>query len=189
MSISGETTAGGLARIDGALAEHAPDIVVLELGGNDGLQGIPVDAIADNLRQMIARISASAATAVLVGMRIPPNYGPYYADAFERIYSVLSESEGIPVVDFLLEGVALQPGMMQEDGIHPTQEGQPQMLDNVWPVLQPLLASPVDTPKIQGSDDRDLLRLHDNPPFPFQLEEPSWRPGTTIILRAQVRAE
>lgn len=138
-SISGETSAGGRSRIAQTLADHSPTIVILELGGNDGLQGMPLDALAENLREMITLSRAAGADVVLVGMRIPPNYGPYYANAFERIYTSLGESERIRVVKFLLEGVAAQPSMMQDDGIHPTAKGQPRILENVWRELVPLL--------------------------------------------------
>ncbi len=138
-SISGETSAGGRSRIGQALADHAPAIVILELGGNDGLQGMPLDALAENLAQMITLSRAAGADVVLVGMRIPPNYGPYYANAFEGIYTSLGESERTRVVEFLLEGVATKPNMMQDDGIHPTEAGQPRMLENVWRELVPLL--------------------------------------------------
>ena len=138
-SISGETTGGGLTRLPTALAQHKPNVVILELGGNDGLRGYPVAKMRENLQKMIDLSIGAGATPLLVGMQIPPNYGIRYTTAFRDSFSSLATSNEIPVVPFLLEGIALGPGLMQSDGIHPTAEAQPAMLDTVWPVLLPLL--------------------------------------------------
>jgi acyl-CoA thioesterase-1 len=138
-SVSGETTAGGLARLPRALNLHHPQIVVLELGGNDGLRALPVAQIRDNLARMIGLGKAAGVQVVLLGMRIPPNYGAEYTESFGRVYSGLAHDEKVPFVPFLLSGIALSPDLMQADGIHPNQSGQPTLLDNVWPALQPLL--------------------------------------------------
>jgi len=138
-SISGETTGGGLARLPRALAEHAPDVVILELGGNDGLRGYPIKRMQANLQQMIDLTLAAKAKPLLVGMQIPPNYGARYTAAFSGTYTTLAQKNEITLVPFLLQEVALKKGWMQSDGIHPTREAQPAMLDAVWPVLEPLL--------------------------------------------------
>jgi acyl-CoA thioesterase-1 len=149
-SITGDTTRGGLARLPAALERHDPAIVVLELGGNDGLRGLPVEEIRRNLEQMIQLSTGSGAEVLLAGMRIPPNYGPQYADAFHRVYRDLAQEYGIRLVPFLLDGIALEEGHMQDDGIHPTPEGQAAMLDNVWPELEPLLAGTARLPSSSG---------------------------------------
>ena len=139
-SISGETTGGGLARLPAALAEHQPQIVILELGGNDGLRGYPVARMRANLQQMIDLCRTAKAVPLLVGMQIPPNYGARFTTAFRTAYADLAERNGIALVPFLLDGVALEAGLMQSDGIHPTGKAQPAMLENVWSVLEPMLA-------------------------------------------------
>lgn len=141
-SISGETTAGGLARLPKLLQTHEPDVVIIELGGNDGLRGLAMQQTRNNLADMIALAQQHGARVVLLGMRLPPNYGPTYTEAFERMYAQLGEQHGVADLPFLLEGVALEPGLMQPDGIHPTARAQPQLLDNVWPVLQSQLNAP-----------------------------------------------
>lgn len=138
-SISGDTTANGLARIDAALTRHTPGIVIIELGGNDGMRGLPLKQMRDNLRQMIQRAQRAGAKVLLLGMRIPTNYGPAYTRAFESAYSELARQFSIPLVPFFLDGIALDPKLMQDDGIHPTAQAQQKMFDNVWPVLRPLL--------------------------------------------------
>jgi len=138
-SISGETTGGGYARLAGVLAEHNPDIVIIELGGNDGLRGYPVEKIRENLRGMVDLVNESGATPIIVAMRIPPNYGPRYTRAFDTVFGEVAEEKGTAYVPFLLEEVALADNMMQEDGIHPTAEAQPLLLDAVWDKLLPLL--------------------------------------------------
>ena len=137
-SISGETSAGGRSRIAEALARHRPAIVVIALGANDGLRGLPVPAMKENLAAMIRAVRAAKARVVLVGMRLPPNYGPY-AGEFHRAYADLARSEKVALVPFLLDGIADQPRLFQSDTIHPTAEAQPQLLDNVWAALAPLL--------------------------------------------------
>jgi len=138
-SVSGETTGGGLSRLPGVLAEHAPAIVIIELGGNDGLRGYPVARIRDNLTQMADMVSAAGAVPLIVSMRIPPNYGPRYTRAFDAVFGEVAEQSGAVLVPFLLDEVALDPELMQNDGIHPTALAQPLLLDAVWPYLEPLL--------------------------------------------------
>jgi len=138
-SVSGETTAGGLARLPRALMLHHPAIVILELGGNDGLRALPIAQMRANLSQMVELSTAAGAKVLLLGMRIPPNYGPEYSSQFSRAYSDLAQDKKLPAVLFLLNGIALSPDLMQADGIHPNPNAQPQLLDNVWPTLKPLL--------------------------------------------------
>ncbi len=138
-SVSGETTTGGLTRLPRALERHKPAIVVLELGGNDGLRGLPLATTRANLVRMIQLSQQAGARVVLVGMKIPPNYGPRYTQGFEQIFSDLAREYRLPLVPFLLDKVALTAGMMQDDGLHPTARGQPVMLDNVWPTLRGVL--------------------------------------------------
>lgn len=140
-SISGETTDGGLRRLPELLTEIGPDVVVIELGGNDGLRGFPPDVIRSNLAEMIERSQESGARVLLVGMQIPPNYGPAYTRAFREIFPELAEEYDTALVPFFLEGVYNREGAMQADGIHPAAVAQPQLLDNVWPELQALLQS------------------------------------------------
>jgi acyl-CoA thioesterase-1 len=138
-SVSGETTQGGVVRIDDALARHQPAVVVLELGGNDALRGLPLERTKRNLAQMIGRVREQGARVLLLGMQIPPNYGPEYTQRFQAVYRELHRELGVDWVPFFLEGVALDPALMQDDGIHPTAAAQPLLLDNVWPALEPLL--------------------------------------------------
>jgi acyl-CoA thioesterase I len=138
-SVSGETTSGGKARLERALAQHQPEIVVLELGANDGLRGLPVAGARSNLEAMIATIRAGGAKLLLIGIEMPPNYGVQYARAFSAVYGDLAKARQLPLVPFLLDGIALDPALMQADGLHPNADGQPRVLDNVWPVLQKLL--------------------------------------------------
>ncbi|MDO3387005.1 arylesterase [Gilvimarinus sp. SDUM040013] len=138
-SVSGETTTGGAARLARLLQTHKPELVLLELGGNDGLRGQPIKIMRSNLSQMIEASRAINAKVVLVGIQIPPNYGARYAGAFANMFPALAQAHDIALVPFLLEGVALNPELMQSDGIHPVAEAQPLMLGNVWPVLEPLL--------------------------------------------------
>ncbi|RYD15078.1 MAG: arylesterase [Lysobacteraceae bacterium] len=139
-SISGETTAGGLARLPALLAEHRPALVVLELGANDGLRGLPLASARANLSRMLAAIRAAGAQALLVGIELPVNYGPQYRDGLRSLYRDLAREFNVPLVPFLLEGVALDPALMQEDGLHPKAAAQPAVLANVWAVLEPALA-------------------------------------------------
>jgi acyl-CoA thioesterase I len=138
-SVSGETTAGGLARLPRALALHHPNIVILELGGNDGLRALPTSQMQANLKQMIELATAAGAKVLLLGMRMPPNYGQQYTDQFARVFSDLARDKKLPLVPFLLTDIALSPGLLQGDDIHPNAAGQPVLLENVWPLLKPLL--------------------------------------------------
>lgn len=138
-SISGETTSGGLQRFSAILEKQQPDIVLLELGGNDGLRGLAPNQMRSNLASMIEQSQEVDAQVLLLGIDIPPNYGQAYRDAFTGVYYSLAEEYDVPLLPFLLEGVALNEQLMQEDGIHPTAEAQPMILDNVWPELEPLL--------------------------------------------------
>lgn len=138
-SISGETTTGGLSRLPSMLATHSPDLVIVELGGNDGLRGIPVANIRSNLVEMIKLAHDSGAEVVLAGIQIPPNYGPRYTEPFYQQYGEIAEQLDVPLVPFLIDGIPQQPELMQNDGIHPRAEAQEMILDNVWPVLEPVL--------------------------------------------------
>ena len=140
-SVSGETTSGGLQRLPQLLDLHAPEVVIIELGGNDGLQGKPVANIRSNLTKLISRVRGAGAQAALVRIRIPPNYGQYYTGAFERLYPELAASENIPLLRFNLEQLAGAEGMMQDDGIHPTADAQGRILDALWPDLNARLLS------------------------------------------------
>lgn len=138
-SVSGETTTGGAARLAKLLQAHTPDLVLLELGGNDGLRGQPIKIMRNNLSKMIEMAQAAGAQVVLIGIQIPPNYGARYAQAFANIFPTLAKEYELALVPFLLEGVALNPELMQNDGIHPEASAQSLLLDNVWPALKPLL--------------------------------------------------
>ena len=138
-SVSGETTAGGLARLPRALELHHPSIVILELGGNDGLRGLPIAQMRANLTQMATLSTAAGAKVLLLGMRMPPNYGPEYTKQFAMVFSDLASEKKMPFVPFLLTDIALSPALLQGDDIHPNALGQPILLDNVWPTLKPLL--------------------------------------------------
>jgi acyl-CoA thioesterase-1 len=138
-SISGDTSRGGLARLPEALKRHRPSILIIELGGNDGLRGISPQEMKSNLGRMIGLARAAGARVLLVGMRLPPNYGLAFTERFERVYHELAKERGVPLVPFLLEGVATDRALMQADGIHPNAAGQPRVLDNLWPYLDPLL--------------------------------------------------
>jgi acyl-CoA thioesterase-1 len=138
-SASGETTGGARARLQRALELHEPQVVILELGGNDGLRGLPLRQVRANFEFMIERSRAAGAQVVLVGMRIPPNYGAEYTDGFHALYGELARRYELPLVDFFLEGVALDPTLMQPDEIHPNSAAQPRLLQNVWPALAQVL--------------------------------------------------
>lgn len=140
-SISGDTTSGGLSRLPAALELHRPAIVVLELGANDGLRGQPPMAMSRNLSRMIERSQQAGARVLLAEMRIPPNYGPLYAQKFQATFGELAQHYAIPLIPFLLDGVAGHPALIQDDGLHPRAEAQPRILDNVWTVLEPALKS------------------------------------------------
>lgn len=138
-SVSGETTDGGRNRLARALLQHRPELVILELGANDGLRGLPVKDARANLAQMIGVIRRTGAKPLLIGIQIPPNYGPQYAGAFAAMYGTLAKEQNVPVVPFLLQGFALDSRFMQADGLHPNAQGQPRALENVWTFLKPLL--------------------------------------------------
>ncbi len=137
-SISGETTAGGRTRLDAALRQHRPAVVVIALGANDGLRGLPLAQMQDNLRAMVAAARGAGAKVLLVGMRLPPNYGGY-ARQFQAAFAEVAASQKAPLVEFLLAGIADRPEFFQADMLHPTAAAQPKILDNVWPALMPLL--------------------------------------------------
>ena len=138
-SISGDTSAGGAARLSALLAEHKPELVIIELGGNDGLRGQPPAQLQQNLASMIDKSQSAGADVLLLGMRLPPNYGERYTTSFAQVFADLAEQKKVPLVPFFLEGVGGVPGMMQADGLHPTESAQTVLLDNVWPALKPLL--------------------------------------------------
>ena len=138
-SISGETTGGGLARFPQLLTEHQPDYVIIELGGNDGLRGLSLTQMSSNLTRMVQQAKQQDAVVLLLGMRLPGNYGQRYTEAFYNVYQQIAEQEDVAVVDFFLAGVGGEEGMMQADGVHPTQMAQPLLLDNAWQRLAPLL--------------------------------------------------
>ncbi len=138
-SISGETTAGALTRLPGLLEKHRPSVVVIELGGNDALRGLPPAQLRGNLEKMIVASQKAGAKVLLLGIDVPPNYGPAYRQRLRQTYAELAKAYKVPLLPFLLEGVALKPNLMQADGLHPTAAAQPQVLENVWPLLKPLL--------------------------------------------------
>lgn len=138
-SITGETTQGGLTRLPRLLDRHQPAIVIIELGGNDGLRGLPLEVTRANLAAMIEQSQAAGARVVLAEMRIPPNYGRSYTEKFNGNYAELADRYGVVLLPFVLDEIALEPGMMQADGIHPTVAAQPVILDRVWASLEPLL--------------------------------------------------
>ncbi|OFZ99760.1 MAG: arylesterase, partial [Betaproteobacteria bacterium RBG_19FT_COMBO_58_11] len=138
-SISGETTSGGLYRIDALIKSHQPQVVILALGANDGLRGLSLEATQSNLEAMIRRAKKRRAQVLLIGMRLPPNYGPAYTEKFHRVYEQLALKYQTQRVPFLLAPIAGKREYFQTDGLHPTAEAQPLLLDTVWPVLMPML--------------------------------------------------
>ena len=138
-SISGETTAGGRSRLPALLADHKPAIVVIELGANDGLRGLPITEMRQNLNAMIDASKKSGARVLLVGIRMPPNYGPHYTHQFEESFSTLAKTHRLALVPFLFEGIADKREFFQPDGLHPTAAAQPRMLATVWGKLGPML--------------------------------------------------
>ncbi len=138
-SASGETTAGGAARLAHTLDTLHPRILILELGGNDGLRGLPIAGMRANLERMLVLARDRGVRVLMLGIRIPPNYGERYTREFQQPFADLTRKYGVALVPFLLEGVALTPGLMQADGIHPNEQGQPVLLDNVWQQLAPML--------------------------------------------------
>ncbi|MEW8027191.1 MAG: arylesterase [Candidatus Thiodiazotropha sp.] len=138
-SISGDTSKGGVSRLPALLTNHQPDIVVIELGGNDGLRGIGIKTMRHNLQQMVSLAKQANASVLLLGVRLPANYGEDFVNAFHRVYYDVAEAESVPLVPFFLQGVALDKRLMQADGIHPNDMAQPVLLDNVWPKLRSLI--------------------------------------------------
>ena len=138
-SISGETTEGGATRIDLALADFKPQLIILELGGNDGLRGFPPARMKENLSTIVSRSKASGADVVLLGIRIPTNYGPRYSEAFEQVFREVSAEQDIRWIEFFMDGVALNDELLQDDRIHPNTEAQPILLDNAWPIISAAL--------------------------------------------------
>lgn len=138
-SISGETTSSGLSRFNQMLVTHKPDIIMLELGANDGLRGLSLSEMQSNLNSMISKAKASKATVILLGMKIPPNYGMQYTQKFSAIYTNLASKYQLNLVPFFLDGVAGHPNLILDDGLHPSAAAQPQLLENIWPTLKPLL--------------------------------------------------
>lgn len=140
-SISGDTTSGGLTRLPKLLEQHRPSVVVLELGGNDALRGLSLQMTQDNLSKMTEFAQKSGATVILVGMQIPENYGPVYTEAFRKLYPDLAQRKGALLVPFLLAGLETDRSMFIEDGIHPSSQAQPKLLDNMWPAIEQALSS------------------------------------------------
>ncbi len=138
-SVSGETTAGGLARLPRALALHHPEVVVIELGGNDGLRALPIAQMRANLSRMVDLSTAAGAKVLLLGMRIPPNYGPEFTEQFRAVFPDVGREKQVPVMPFFLNDIALTPALIQADGVHPNESGQPKLLQNAWPSLKALL--------------------------------------------------
>ena len=140
-SIGGDTTESGAARIGPAIASFDPELIILELGGNDGLRGIPPARMKGNLESIIRQAKASGADVVLLGIRIPPNYGQRYIEEFERVFREVAEQLAVPWIEFFMDGVALNAELMQSDGIHPNAAAQPLLLDNAWPIISEALAN------------------------------------------------
>ncbi len=138
-SISGDTSNGALARLGPLLAEARPQFTVVELGGNDGLRGVPLDELRRNLDEILAQVCAAGSDVLLLPMKLPPNYGPAYTQGFEQIYRDLAAKHGVLLGLFLLEDIALKPELMQSDGIHPNAEAQPMILDRIWPLIESAL--------------------------------------------------
>ena len=138
-SISGETTSGGLTRLASTLNRTKPSIIILELGANDGLRGLPIKEMTSNLSEMITLSKKAKVKVLLIGMKIPPNYGPKYTESFNSSYPNLSQQHKVSLVPFMLENIAAKPNLIQDDGLHPNALGQPMMLDNIWPKLQLML--------------------------------------------------
>jgi len=138
-SVSGETTEGGVHRLPRALELHHPQILMLELGANDGLRGLPLSGTRANLEQMIALARTAGAAVILMGMRIPPNYGPRYTEEFMRMYPDLAQREALTFIPFFLSSVVGDTSLIQADGLHPTAQAQPKLLETIWPALKPIL--------------------------------------------------
>jgi len=143
--VSGDTSAGGLARLDWALADK-PDLVILELGSNDGLRGLSAEAMEENLDRILARLEAAGVRVLLAGMRAPPNLGPDYAEGFEAVYPRLAEKYGVPFYPFFLDGVAAVPALNQPDGIHPNEAGVAEIVRRIGPLVERAIAAEAETP-------------------------------------------
>lgn len=141
-SVSGDTTRDALSRLDTTLERHRPDIAIVELGGNDGLRAFSIDTVESNLSRILETLRESGAKIVLAGIRLPPNYGPAYTRAFEALYPALAEKYDAALVPFFMQDVATDPALMQDDEVHPNAAAQPLLLENVWPVLEPILNGP-----------------------------------------------
>lgn len=139
-SMSGETTSGGLSRISNTLTKTKPNIIIIELGANDGLHGLPVKEMKANLDAIIKQSKKTNSKVLLIGMKIPPNYGPQYTEAFSEAYAQLSQQHQVALVPFMLDNIAAKPTLIQDDGLHPNALAQPILLDNIWSTLQPLLS-------------------------------------------------
>ncbi|TVQ86104.1 MAG: arylesterase [Chromatiaceae bacterium] len=142
--ISGDTTAGGINRLPALLTAHRPALVMIQLGANDGLRGFAPAQIATSLKQLIALARDADAEVLLIGLRLPPNYGPAYTERFQRMFAEVAERTGVALVPRLLAGIAERPDLMQPDGLHPEAAAQPLILDNIWPVLAPMLGLATD---------------------------------------------
>ncbi len=138
-SVTGDTTAGGLSRLPPLLQQHQPDIVIIELGSNDGLRGLSFKQMKKNLNAMIEAVEKSGGQVLLIGGRLPPNYGAAYTEAFYQLFQEVAASRSLPLTPFLMEGVAQDRDLMQADGYHPAEAAQPRLLENVWPALEMLL--------------------------------------------------
>jgi len=138
-SISGETTEGGATRIDSALQDFSPDLIILELGGNDGLRGFPATRMKANLEKIVTRAKATGAAVILLGIRIPTNYGSRYSSEFEDVFRQLSVDLDVKWIEFFMEGIAMNDDLLQDDRIHPNAEAQPILLDNAWPIISATL--------------------------------------------------
>ena len=138
-SISGETTEGGVTRIDSALRDFSPDLVILELGANDGLRGFPASRMKDNLTKIVLRAKLTGAAVVLLGIRIPINYGARYSAEFEGVFRQVSDELDVQWIEFFMDGIALNDELLQDDRIHPNAEAQPMLLDNAWPIISATL--------------------------------------------------
>ena len=151
-SVSGDTSGGGLSRLSPLLRQHRPEIVIIELGGNDGLRGINTRTMRGNLLGMVRAAQSEGARVLLLGVRLPSNYGPDFVNAFHQVYYDVAETSSVPLVPFFLKGVALDPELMQADGIHPNDRAQPRLLENVWPYLKSLMdEAGVDTNCLEAS--------------------------------------
>lgn len=155
-SISGDTSEGGAARIAAALDRFGPDLVILELGGNDGLRGISPERMRKNLRSIIRASQASGAAVVMLGIRIPSNYGTRYTTAFEGVFRQLAAELQVPWVEFFMEGIALDKALMQEDGIHPNAQAQAILLDNAWPIISQALTEHIGSKQVDNNSKNRL---------------------------------